>query len=192
MTKTEKEDLPQRRAFNEYTSPRWLCEAALKEIHGEPFRILDPASGSGAWGRAARIQFPSCYLCGVEVQEEKPHDPAYCEWVSADYLIWEPIQRFDLIIGNPPWQRGLLENWIRRSFKWLAFGGQMVLVLPIEFLAGQNRGQRFWKEHPPERVMVLSKRPSWNLDEKGTNAQDCCLFFWRKDWKGETKLGWLL
>jgi tRNA1(Val) A37 N6-methylase TrmN6 len=188
----DKEGLPQRRVHNEYQTPRTLCEAALKEIQGEPFRILDPGAGNGAWGRAARIQWTSCYLCGVELQEEKPHDPAYCEWIQKDFLEWEPIQRFDLIIGNPPWQRGLLENWIRRSFKWLAFGGQMVLVLPIEFLAGQNRGQRFWKEHPPERVMVLSKRPSWNLDEKGTNAQDCCLFFWRKDWKGETKLGWLL
>lgn len=191
LSRSEKEDLPKRRASNEYLTPRRICEAALKEIQGEPFRVLDPGAGGGAWGKAARIQWPSCLLTGVEIQEEKENDGTYCVWHRADFLGCEPWHKQDLIIGNPPWQRGMLEPWIRRCFKWLTFGGQMVLLLPIEFLAGQSRGQHFWKEHPPERVLINSKRISWNPDEKGTNTQETCLFYWRAGWRGRTELGWL-
>lgn len=127
----------------------------------------------------------------MEINEDRPRDPAYSEWHQHDFLKINLLGEYDLIIGNPPWQRGELEAWIRECFRHLTFGGQMVLALPLSFLAGQSRAQRFYKEFPPERVLICGKRPSWNEDERGTNAEETAIYIWRNGFKGETRLGWL-
>lgn len=185
-----KSELPKRRPNNEYISPRWLCEQALAEIHGEPFLILDPGAGKGAWGKAAHQRWPEAFISGIEINPEREMPEGYLTWRHADFMKVDTVP-VDLIIGNPPWQRGELEAWIRKCFRHLAFGGQMVLALPLPFLAGQNRSQRFYREFPPERVLICGKRPSWNEDERGTNAEETAVYYWRNGFKGETRLGWL-
>lgn len=190
VTKT-KDELPQRRKHNEYITPRWLCEQALAEVHGKPLTIMDPGAGKGAWGRAAKHRWDGPFLTGIEINPERERPECYDFWLTQDFLGYKAFFEHDLIIGNPPWQRGELEYWIRHCFRFLGFGGQMVLALPLPFLAGRKRRDGFFKEFPPERVLICSQRPSWNEDERGTNAEETAVYYWRNGFKGETRLGWL-
>jgi hypothetical protein len=77
---------------------KWACEKP---------RILDPAAGSGCWGRAARAVFGAdAYLVGVEPRASERANvvAAYNEahqQTLADFLAGDHAA-FDLIVGNPP------------------------------------------------------------------------------------------
>ena len=93
-----------------YPTPLDLCQAALKQclpgvyLRQNGLRILDPGAGVGVWGEAARSLWPGAEIYGVELRPVKCN-PAYTEWRIGNYMTMtvEYGQKFDLIIGNPPY-----------------------------------------------------------------------------------------
>ena len=149
--------------------------------------IIDAGAGMGAWGRAARHCWPSTCIIGVDLTfETKP--PEYDLWRCHDYI--GPMAIYngaDLVIGNPPFS--LAEPFVVQAMDDLAPGGHCLLRLA--FLEGQARGKDFWPFFPPLAVHVLSRRPSFTGDGISDPKTAYAIFIWRKDYQGETRLGWL-
>jgi hypothetical protein len=125
---------------------------------------LEPSCGTGAFLKAlARQGIKNKQVVGVDLRSRRvPADAAARVTRGIDFLEWAPLttQRFDRIIGNPPYMRistlpaGLRANATRTTFPWgepvpvvanvwLAFvaaslsllrtGGHVGLVLPASY-----------------------------------------------------------
>lgn len=91
------------------------------------------------------------------------------------------------MIGNPPYR--LAEEAVRWGLTHLRFGGAVVMLLRLAFLEGQARGRGLWREFPPSRVRVLTRRPSFTGNGK-TDATAYAIFEWAGSPKATT-LDWL-
>lgn len=136
--------------------------------------ILEPACGLAQFLIGTKRNHPALYrkaqTTGVEVNDNiinylnnlRVIDDI--KLIHSDYLLWEPAQRFDLVIGNPPYgipslsvhysikiddatkqkYKEIYETWygkynvygafIEKSVKLLKPDGQMILVVPATFM----------------------------------------------------------
>jgi len=87
----------------------------------------------------------------------------------------EKFQRYDVIIGNPPYS--LAKEFIDKSLELLAPGGRLIFLLRTNFLESAKRFA-WWQDTLPNRLYVLHKRPSFT--GKGTDATSYSWFIWEK------------
>jgi adenine-specific DNA-methyltransferase len=67
-------------------------------------KVLEPACGHGPFLKAFREAHGTAYrFIGVEIDSKSLGLPPWAEGVLADFLLWEPGETFDLILGNPPY-----------------------------------------------------------------------------------------
>lgn len=178
--------LPARRKHDFYPTPPEFAEVCLLSAgYLRPQLILDPGAGDGVWGEEARKLWPEAHIVAVEPYRVPAHG-VYQEWWRQDFLEWLDPRQFDLVMGNPPYKYA--EAFVRRSLACLRLGGVLALLLPLRFLESQRR-MELWAEHPPIAVSVCANRPSFDGTGK-TNATAYAFYFWRKGYRGTTKLTW--
>ncbi len=128
-------------------------------------RVLEPACAHGPFLRAFRESHGTDYrFIGVEIDPQALHLPPWAQGVVADFLLWKPEDRFDLVLGNPPYgivgeeskypihvlkevkglYKKLLYTWkgkynlygafIEKSVRLLREGGVLVFVVPATWL----------------------------------------------------------
>jgi adenine-specific DNA-methyltransferase len=128
-------------------------------------RVLEPACANAPFLRAFRGAHGSAYrFVGVEIDPSALDLPPWAEGVVADFLLWEPREAFDLVLGNPPYgivgeaskypihvlkeAKGLykkaLSTWrgkynlygafVEKSVRLLKPGGILVFVVPATWL----------------------------------------------------------
>lgn len=198
-----------RREHDLYPTPEGLVFAALYEVGQyikRPKKILDPGCGEGIWGKTAKNFFGDSYIeiTGVELRKElseNNNSSAYNNiYLGEDFLAtnalyprdWQ-LQKYDLIIGNPPYFAA--EDFIRTSFKYLNEGGTIIFLLRQAFLASMKRYKGLWQDHFPERVITCSRRPSFyhaDTGSKSTDGEEYAIFIWSKDWNKDWYKGSLL
>ena len=169
-----------RRDWGIFFTPLWVVDFMVGLIEEErlsscDLRILEPACGICQFLHRIRenrghLLRRSSRRVGVEINREVV-DYVHAngldrgiEIVQADYLLWETGERFDIIIGNPPYgipslskhypikvdgetkriYRKTYETWygkynvygafIEKSVKLLREGGQLILIVPGTFL----------------------------------------------------------
>jgi len=179
---TTDKPMRKRAKADHYPTAYGVCAAALRLIRTEGVsRILDPGAGTGVWGQAARVLWPSAWIIGVELRNVPPNT-VYDEWQHRSYKgaqIGDPV---DVVMGNPPYKSRLPEYFVEHSLDLLRDRrGTLIQLLPITFLAGQGRGGKLWKVAPPSYVYVMSRRPSFiHSGEKAgnTDATEYALFIW--------------
>lgn len=173
---SDKEKLPERKAFDLYATEWNLIRAALGTFAPkQAFSILDIAAGDGRWGiEAQRLTKPTC-LIGVDVRP-LPQPSGFSEWYTADFLEWNPARPVDLIVSNPPYR--FAERIIRHAWDMLSDGGTMIMLLRLAFQAGVKRGRGLWQDCPLVSVGVCSLRPSFYGG--GTNGTDYGIYHWIK------------
>jgi hypothetical protein len=149
--------------------------------------ILDPGAGLGSWGKATRElintddRFANANLVGVELDDTiYPDGEYYDEWFVHDFLTWKTKQKFDLIIGNPPYRQA--EEFVRKSFELLKPGGTVLFLLRLAFLESQKRGEGLWKERVPKNVWVSSRRISFTGNRKSDETA-YSLYHWEEQYK---------
>jgi len=134
---------------------------------GERWNVLEPACADAPFLQAFAQRWGRHHcLTGVELnlEADKAFAVLHARHVHTDYLLWEPEERFDLVIGNPPYGiignashypiHGLLDvkqqykqrfqTWhgkynvygafIEHSVHLLREGEQLVLVVPSTWL----------------------------------------------------------
>src|SRR5579859_63782 len=184
--------LAARAAFDHYPTPPWVCTVGvqlLASLGVDPrARVLDPGAGSGAWGQAARAQWPQASICGVDVRSlDVP--PAYDTWRAADFLTFSD-RPYHLVIGNPPYYQA--EEFVRHSLRLLAPGGHLLFLLRLAFLESHRRAVGLHREFPPKIVGVLASRISFTHDGRSDDTP-YALYCWQPDAApGQTELRWLL
>ncbi len=133
------------------------------------WRVLEPACGDARFLIAFAERYGTHHeLVGIDIhpasiQQAKARAP-FAEIIEGDFLLWEPGERFDLIIGNPPYGiigdashypihtlRHHKETYKRRFQTWqgkynlygafiehavnlLKPGGKLVFVVPVSWL----------------------------------------------------------
>lgn len=184
-------NMPKRRDFDFYPTPLACCEDALTFLPKDfkPQCILDPGAGAGAWGKAARKRYPDTMITGVELRPETERPVAYNFWIHSDFLLVDKQPVFDLVIGNPPYDRA--EQFVRHSLAMLEDNGLCIMLLRLNFLEGKARSKGLYRQHPPETVVVRSSRVSFTGDGQA-NATAYAYFIWRKGWQGKPTMEWSL
>jgi adenine-specific DNA-methyltransferase len=128
-------------------------------------KVLEPACARGPFLRVFREAHGTDYrFVGVEIDPKALNLPPWAEGVLADFLLWEPGEAFDLVLGNPPYGivgeaskypihvlkevKGLYKKafftwrgkynlygaFIEKSIRLLKPGGILVFVVPATWL----------------------------------------------------------
>lgn len=189
LYKNGKDKLPPRNDHDFYATPPGFARAALRELPDDfvPATVLDPGAGTGVWGRACVEKWPQCLVGGVDLRDV-PIPAGYTWWTpNQDFRTWQCHSPYDLVLGNPPFKHA--EIFIRYAMTMLNAGRYCMYLLRLAFLAEQDRYKRLWKEYPPKRVVVASRRIAFTGNN---NPNSYALFIWQQGWVGETTLGWML
>jgi len=109
---------------------------------------------------------------GVEIQEElvrRANDLGFpVELGDGLELDW----RDEHILMNPPYKDAMV--WVKKAVEEAS---STTALLRLGFLASQRR-KAFMRENPPQKVVVLSRRPSFT--GKGGDSADYAWLHWSK------------
>jgi len=142
--------------------------------------ILDVGAGTGVWGEVAkRRYFPKAKIVGVELRPV-PLNIHYDHWISGDFRLVKIPYEIDLVMGNLPFMYA--EPCFKRSVELVKpRKGKIMFLLPLTFLAGQDRRLDIYGEYPPTHVYVLSRRPSFiheGAKAGKTDNTEYAFYFW--------------
>lgn len=136
--------------------------------------ILDPGAGSGNFAKALREYGYSSFITGIEIENETIRKNAeYDKVIITDYLEWQKDREYQTIFGNPPYS--LAREFIEKSYEIKNKNTVIIFLLRLGFLKSKTRFD-FWQKHPVNKLIVLSKRPSFTGG--GTDASAYGWFIW--------------
>lgn len=159
-------DLKHRKLLGQYFTPKSVREALLSKLptYIENPKILDPACGTGEFLITAKKYFTNPDLCGWDIDKKlfnisKEVIPE-AHLKNTDALLNEDYEKYDFVIGNPPYYEFKPTEKIREKFKdiingrvnifslfiyqgikWLKKDGYLAYVVP----PSMNNGAYFLK-----------------------------------------------
>jgi hypothetical protein len=162
-------------------------DSLLDEESDWPEPILDPACGSGNVVRA-------CQARGLKVIGTDIAARGFGR-KERDFLHDEPIIRPAAIICNPPYKMAV--RFIKRALE--PGVSKFAMLVGDKFRYSQARWYELFRDHPPARVYVLTRRPSLppgelylagKIDAKG-GTKDYEWMVWDRAHTGPTITIWL-
>lgn len=124
---------PARREAGQYMTPDWAAEALIAHYFADLTLcdyVLEPSCGEGSFLRALPDHVPGC---GIEI------DPVLASRARAtsgrmvlvgDFTTTAPPRAPTVILGNPPFQLGLVERFLDRARVLLPEDGRVGFILP--------------------------------------------------------------
>lgn len=184
-----------------YPTPVNLCSAAVDRLLQDEgafipvgARVIDPGCGTGNWGRA--LYNKDVHISGIDIADCRDHPNIqryYHTCMMADYTNWDANgAKFDIAVGNPPFNQA--EQFVRKSMEIITDHGYIYFFLRLAFLEGRNRQIGLFKDFPPKRVYVLTRRPSFFSTKAGRETTDTlayAMFLWQRGWNRKTELDWM-
>lgn len=154
----------------------------VERFHGT---IWEPACGAGHMSKVLEE-------AGYTVMSSDLVDRGYGE-AGVDFLC-DSIRsrRVPNVVTNPPYIVAL--PFVRRALEVAT--SKVAMLLRLSWLEGVERGKLF-REHPPSRVWVFSKRLTIQRSEcdihrdAGGMVAFCWMVWDKADTSGETRLGWI-
>ncbi|MEA2113738.1 MAG: transcriptional repressor LexA [Patescibacteria group bacterium] len=158
-------DINYRKSLGQYFTPKSIREMLLEKLPKmENPKILDPACGTGGFLVTAKKYFNNPELCGWDIDKKlvdisKNLIPE-ANLNRIDSLLNGDYNKYDFVIGNPPYYEFKAPEKIRRKFgsvmngrtnifslfvyqglNWLKDGGYLAYVIP----PSMNNGAYFYK-----------------------------------------------
>lgn len=155
--------------FGFYPSPQPVVDRVESIVSNWLYRrdatalkALEPSAGSGAF--CAMLKKLGIATTAVEIQAhlaEGLRDSGHCaEVLRADFLELIPDRKFDLIVMNPPFYRGLDIDHVAHALRFLTDDGLLVAVMSagVEFAVSKkavafrelvDRMNGSWRDLPP-------------------------------------------
>ncbi len=148
--------------------------------------ILEPFCGSGTMAEVIRKS-------GYDVAAFDIVDRGYGK--QADFFSTEfPVGEYD-IITNPPYDDGLIEI-VHRCLDICK--NKVALLLPVQYLSGQERFDKIYSVIPPTRVYIYLQRINIaknadfkKYEDRGANKTIYAWYIWEKKHIGGTELRWI-
>jgi hypothetical protein len=172
-------------------TPKWVVDRCVLEVvlpyygHLDIQRILEPSAGGGVFVDAMRVLYPNAWIEAVDLDPEAgPWPKASWSWTELDFLETRFSERFDLIIGNPPYT--IAQAFIEHA---LQFTDNLIFILRQGFMSSNERAP-FFRKYPPTRAGILPNRPSFTNDRK-TDSADYAWLCWGGKPSLMTELFWL-
>ncbi len=162
-----------------YIEPRWCIEALIKAVKFEG-QIHDPACGTGKIPLTFAAHGFTCTA----------HDLVNRGFGIAGVDFLKDTNFYDNIVTNPPYN--LSEKFIRKGLHVMR---RTAILARIAFLSSQKRYELF-TDYPPEKVVILSRRPSMPPGGLGIIPQggktDFCWIVWNRGHVGPSEICWIL
>lgn len=163
-----------------YATPVNVVENLLDNLKiewGGCSSILEPSAGNGNIIQALRNKDIRSHITAVEIREEEHNNLKNIsdKVLIYNFLEWKTDEKFDLIIGNPPYTYA--REFIEKGLNMLNENGKLIMLLRTAFLESKSR-YNFWQCNPVNGLYVLSKRPSFT--GKGSDATSYSWFIWDK------------
>lgn len=144
-----------------YPTPEYAVDIMLDNIDKSKVKsFLEPCKGTGIIYNKLN--------CNIK---------QYCEITDSpprDYLTTKFNIKFDLIVTNPPFS--LAEEFLRKS---ISESDCVCYLLRLNYLGSKKRKQLWDDIGTPNKLIVLSKRPSFTGN--GTDATEYAWFCWDKN-----------
>lgn len=95
------------------------------------------------------------------------------------------------IITNPPYR--YCTEFILKALDLVDEGSKVAMFLKLTTLEGAARYQKIYKNNPPVRIHVYSKRIQCSKNGEFTGGSAVCYawFIWEKGFKGKTEIDWI-
>jgi hypothetical protein len=155
-----------------------LPAAGLEEFD----RVLEPSAGRGNIAEAVRQACPTCSIDVVEINSVRRDYLAMLGYNIVGTDFWEygvvgkddrgrPMLdefirgRYDRIIMNPPFAKGIGYAHVKRAYDLLAPGGRLVAIIPEGYLFGTSRENvafQEWARRAGAEPFVLVDRDEYN------------------------------
>ncbi|MDR3464181.1 MAG: hypothetical protein P4L76_17905 [Beijerinckiaceae bacterium] len=181
-----------RDALDWYVEPSEASDAlfAVERFIGA---IWDPACGNGNIVESALKWNYQAFGTDVRMRLN-------VHWfvTEADFLDWWKVPLAPNVVVNPPFFRAKgAEAFIRKALALAT--GKVAAFVDIRFLAGADRADGLFAEHPPSRAWILAPRVSCPPGDyllaggkAGNGSSDWCWLVWdRTAPPGPTVLNWL-
>lgn len=173
------------RAEQDYyaTPPKAVEQLLEKELF--TMNILEPACGEG---HISKVLISNGYnVTSADIINRN------FEWSSVeDFLLrTEPFN--GSIVTNPPFSMAM--EFAEKSLSLIPEWHKVAMLLRIQFLEGVKRHKMF-QENPPIKVYVFSRNircaKNWDFDNATGNASTYCWFVWKKWYKGNPEIDWII
>lgn len=164
-----------------YPTPAWVTYALIKHSLGEDmhdmYRIWEPACGDDAMVDEFKSWGFKCW--GTDIRGVP----------SADFLAdaaRAPARKINMIATNPPYQKDLVEAFIRKALALMKpVNGRVSMLLRVDFDSAKTRADIF-ADHPAWcEKLVLTKRIMWFEPPPGAKrhgpSENHAWFTW--DWR---------
>lgn len=186
-----------------FRTPKDIYEPLLHEykflIEGD---ILDPSAGDGRFINSI-----------MQIEKQKKANHAVYDIRKKELTAWkknglykkingncfienwlsaERTRKFDNFLTNPPFSLSI--PFIKKGLKWVRPEGHVTILQRLNWLGTLKRSQ--WLMNMPlKNVIVIAKRPKWELDDRENNVTDTyeyCFLVFQKKYTGDPKVKWLL
>nr|P52284.1 RecName: Full=Type II methyltransferase M.CvrRI; Short=M.CviRI; AltName: Full=Adenine-specific methyltransferase CviRI; AltName: Full=Modification methylase CviRI [Paramecium bursaria Chlorella virus CV-XZ6E]pir/S26851/ site-specific DNA-methyltransferase (adenine-specific) (EC 2.1.1.72) CviRI - Chlorella virus CV-XZ6E [Paramecium bursaria Chlorella virus CV-XZ6E]AAA42900.1 TGCA adenine methyltransferase [Chlorella virus] len=138
-----------------FFTPKDIRDIVFEELGDfEPTNILEPTCGTGEFISDCRKVYKNSRIIGVEIDPrsaELARDGSKNEIIVHDFMTWDTDEKFDLIIGNPPYftrptgfkhdpsvvkcrSNICIEVLHKCITRHLADNGMLAMVLPVSIL----------------------------------------------------------
>ena len=171
----------ERSALDYYGSDPSVIESLLKREQFD-HRVWEPTSGH-------RNIVNVLIAHGYDVKASDIFDYGFGD-EQIDFLNYEGTTDRDLIF-NPPYM--LAGEFIEKALQVVQPGHKVIALLRLQFLEGQKRYAKIFKDNPPATVYVFSKRKVCSAKDDFTepSAVAYAIFVWVKGSKADPVIKWI-
>lgn len=166
-----------------FRSPKAIVDLLLDaaEInHGDA--VLEPAAGDGAILDGIKERFSPSDIACLHFAEIVPELYSICEdkdftpqpRIGHDFMVpgpWDQDWRYNVIVGNPPFENNQDTRFIMKAYDWLAVGGRMVMICSEHpFFASRDREALTFLAWLSSVGGITEKLPAESFKESGTGV----------------------